>query len=178
MDIRLISASNANMAELIAAGRFRADLYYRLNVLNLRIPPLTERKEDILPLALMFLNQYARQYHMEIPEFTAEDQKLLLENQWPGNVRALQNVIHRYAILQNGQRISVRECMEDPEFGDLSGAHSGKISVTPGTLEEMEKELIQAILRKNGGNRANAARELGISRTTLWKKIQPCTPNP
>jgi len=168
VDIRIISASNVNMAELIASGRFRADLYYRLNVLNLRLPPLSERREDILPLAGLFLQHYASHYHLNPPLFTKEDEMYLMENDWPGNVRDLENVIHRYTILQSAERISISECMESPM---VSRPSSETFSVTPGTLEEMEKELISIALKKNNGNRSETARQLGISRTTLWNRI-------
>lgn len=167
VDIRFISASNMNMAELILTGSFRADLYYRLNVLNLQLPTLSERREDILLLARLFLDRYARKYHIHVPPFTKEDQGVLEESSWPGNVRALENVIHRYAILQNGQRTSIRDCMEDisPPVSD------SELSVSLGTLEEMEKELILRVLEQNHGSRTKTADQLGISRTTLWKKI-------
>lgn len=170
VDIRILSASNVQMDELIASGRFRADLYYRLNVLNLRLPPLCERKEDILPLAEVFLKKYAAQYHLELPVLTKEDRTFLVSGTWSGNVRSLENVIHRYTILQHGQHIPIRECMED-----LTPSSSGhEIAVTPGTLEEIETELIHLYMKKNHGNRTETARQLGISRTTLWKKLNPC----
>jgi len=167
VDIRILSASNMQMDELIASGRFRADLYYRLNVLNLRLPPLRERKEDILPLAKMFLKKYADQYHLELQALTEEDSAFLSDNAWSGNVRSLENVIHRYTILQQGRHIPIRECMED-----LAPSVSGhELQVAPGTLESMETELIHQCLERNHGNRAETARQLGISRSTLWKKL-------
>ncbi len=167
VDIRILSASNMQMDELIASGHFRADLYYRLNVLNLRLPPLRERKEDILPLAKMFLKKYADQYHLELQALTEEDSAFLSDNAWSGNVRSLENVIHRYTILQQGRHIPIRECMED-----LAPSVSGhELQVAPGTLESMETELIRQCLERNHGNRAETARQLGISRSTLWKKL-------
>lgn len=167
VDIRILSASNVQMDELIASGRFRADLYYRLNVLNLRLPPLRERKEDILPLVNVFLKKYAGQYHLELPVLTEEDRAFLSANAWSGNVRSLENIIHRYTILQQGRHIPVRECMEDL----TSPVPVHGFSVAPGTLETMETELIHLCLERNHGNRAETARQLGISRSTLWKKL-------
>ena len=172
VDVRLISATNMNMDHLIKDGKFRSDLYYRLNVLNLSLPRLTERKEDILPLASMFLSKYSRQYHIEIPPLTKEDQALLLQASWTGNVRELENVIHRYVILSKCQNISIRDCMETTSFPPAEcPPESETICIAPGTLDEMEKEVIRIFLEKNNGNRSQTANELGISRTTLWKKI-------
>ena len=172
VDVRLISATNMNMDHLIKDGKFRSDLYYRLNVLNLSLPRLTERKEDILPLASMFLSKYSRRYHIEIPPLTKEDQALLLQASWTGNVRELENVIHRYVILSKCQNISIRDCMETTSFPPAEcPPESETICIAPGTLDEMEKEVIRIFLEKNNGNRSQTANELGISRTTLWKKI-------
>lgn len=168
VDIRIISASNVNMPEMIAAGKFRADLYYRLNVLSLRLPPLSERREDILPLASLFSQRYARQYHLAAPHFTREDEQTLLQSNWPGNVRDLENVIHRFTLLQSVERTPITECMETCGSPDASPE---TLTVTAGTLNEMEKELILAVLAKNNGNRSAAAKQLGISRTTLWNRL-------
>lgn len=172
VDVRLISATNMNMNHLIKDGKFRSDLYYRLNVLNLSLPCLSERKEDILPLASVFLSKYSRQYHIEIPSLTKEDQSLLLQASWTGNVRELENVIHRYVILNKCQNISIRDCMENVSLHTPEcSPGSEMICIAPGTLEEMEKEIIHIFLEKNGGNKSQSANKLGISRTTLWKKI-------
>ena len=172
VDVRLISATNMNMDHLIKDGKFRSDLYYRLNVLNLSLPRLTERKEDILLLASMFLSKYSRRYHIEIPPLSKENQALLLQASWTGNVRELENVIHRYVILSKCQNISIRDCMETTALLPAECPPEPEtICIAPGTLDEMEKEIIRIFLEKNNGNRSQTANELGISRTTLWKKI-------
>lgn len=167
VDIRIISATNVNMNRLIGEGKFRPDLYYRLNVLGLRLPSLGERREDILPLAEKFLFQYAEQYHVEPPKLSAEDESCLLNCPWSGNVRALENVIHRFVILQGGMKTDIKQCMEEPD----TSCSMEKIDILPGTLEEMEQELIRLFVDRNNGNRGETAKQLGISRTTLWKKL-------
>lgn len=188
VDVRIISATNRNIKKMIAGGAFREDLYYRLNILNIQIPSLEERREDILPLAEQFLIRYAQKYQKTAPVLTQEDQQVLMEAKWSGNVRALENVIHRFSILCGKQPVSVRDCLTDP----LSAAHraavptpmsaagpeTGGIEVPLSSLENMERALIQACLQRCHGNQTAAAAQLGISRTTLWKKLKAADRRP
>lgn len=170
VDIRIISACNKNMEELIADGKFRADLYYRLNTLKLTMPDLETRKEDIPPLCGYFLKRYSAKYSVPIPALSPEDSEILLKRSWPGNVRELENTMHRYVILSSLQHCSVNDCLDGtpPEQAASSGASQPPLE---GTLAQMELALIRKCLEENHGSREKTAKQLGISRSTLWKKL-------
>jgi len=182
IDVRIISATNQNMHEMISGGAFRADLYYRLNTLNIQIPSLEERREDILPLAEQFLNRYAQKYHCPVPVLSEQDKAILLREKWLGNVRALENVIHRFVILRGKQTVSIGQCLTEEVSEPIStlsleGAkemipQKGSFTVPAGNLEDMERELILSALKCNWGNQTATAAQLGISRATLWKKLK------
>lgn len=170
VDIRIISACNKNMEELIADGKFRADLYYRLNTLKLTMPDLETRKEDIPPLCRYFLKRYSAKYSVPIPALSPEDSEILLKRSWPGNVRELENTMHRYVILSSLQHCSVNDCLDGtpPKQAASSGASQPPLE---GTLAQMELALIRKCLEENHGSREKTAKQLGISRSTLWKKL-------
>ena len=177
-DMRVIAATNANLIDLIQEGKFREDLYYRLNVLNLLIPPLRERRDDIPQLVRYYSDIFARQYGPVAP-FTPEAVALLESHPWPGNIRELINCIERYTIITRhlmGSDIAFvteflqSECRQPPA-SSFSG-DPNTIQVLWGTLSDMERQLIHATLKRYGGNKQRTALALGVSRTTLWKKLQ------
>ncbi len=165
VDVRMIAATNKDLTGLIKAGHFREDLYYRLNVINVTIPPLRERKEDIVELARHFLGKYAKKLSKSIAEFTAEALDLLTGYNWPGNVRELENVIERAVILCESGRIGAED------LSISSYAAVADMSVNP-SLEEMEKNYILRVLKEAGNNQSKASQLLGIDRKTLYLKLK------
>jgi len=165
VDVRVISATNKDMEKAIASREFREDLYYRLNVVNIALPPLRERKEDIPLLSQHFLNKFAGENQKEINGFSSEVTDFLLRYQWPGNVRELENTIERAVILAKNSCI---------ELDDLLQRKSSLVSVaSPGvSLKEVERGHILNILNKTGGNYSEAARLLEVSRATLYNKVR------
>jgi DNA-binding NtrC family response regulator len=165
VDVRMIAATNKDLSVLIREGRFREDLYYRLNVINVTIPPLRERKEDIIELARHFLGKYAKKLSKYITEFTAEALDLLTGYNWPGNVRELENVIERAVILCDSGRIGA----EDLSISSYAAVED--MGVNP-SLEEMEKNYIFRVLKEAGNNQSKASQLLGIDRKTLYLKLK------
>src|SRR5208282_1417270 len=170
LDVRLIATSNRDLAEAARSGRFRADLYYRLNVMSLRLPPLRERPGDILPLARRAILACARAGQAP-PCLTPAAERKLLEHDWPGNARELTNIVQRAAWLASGGRIDA--C--DLDTGGIAGAAAPPPPQEAGLghdLKERERELILATLALTGGSRKLAAERLGISPRTLRHKLQ------
>ncbi len=165
VDVRMIAATNKDLSGLIKTGNFREDLYYRLNVINVAIPPLRERKEDIAGLAEHFLKKYAQKLPKFITGFTAEAMELLTGYKWPGNVRELENVIERAVILCEGDQIGA----EDLSISSYSTVE--EMSINP-SLEEMEKNYILRVLKEAGNNQSKASQLLGIDRKTLYLKLK------
>lgn len=178
VDTRVIAATNKNLEEEIQAGRFREDLYYRLNVVTVDIPPLRQRREDIPLLADFFLKQYAQKNRRLIKGFTPRATDLLMRYGWPGNVRELENIIERAVIMSRGEMITPLEFPNDLQ--NLDGElKESRIDLTSGrSLKEVEKVLILRTLEETGGNRTHAARILGISRRTLQLKLKEYGINP
>ncbi len=163
VDVRLLCASNVDLPKAVAEGRFREDLYYRLNVFRLVLPPLRERPEDVLPLARMFLS---RQQHRS-RRLTRGAERVLLRHGWPGNVRELANAVEHGAVMSEGADVDVQHL---PESVVTARAPNGSNGIRP--LADVEKEHILRALGAHDGNQARAARALGIGRTTLWRKLQ------
>jgi len=167
VDTRLIAATNRDLKELVAEGAFREDLFYRLYVVVITLPPLRERKGDIPLLLKHFLDEFAAENKREISGFSPEALDLLSAYRWPGNVRELRNVVEQMVVLSRGGRIGVRELpayIREVETG-------GTVPKDGSTLEELEKQAILEALDRMGGNRTKAAEQLGISRRTLHRKI-------
>lgn len=170
IDVRILAATNENLAELVRTGKFREDLFYRLNVVPLHLPPLRERKEDIPLLVEHFLQKYNRRAKKAIKAITPQAMKALLDYDWPGNIRELENAIERAVVLARGDTISLEDL--------ITHGISGRVASEPGwmsprrTLAEVEKEYITAVLRDQRGNRSAAAQILGIDRKTLWAKVK------
>ncbi|GGH84287.1 PAS domain S-box-containing protein [Pullulanibacillus pueri] len=176
INVRVIAATNRHLEDMVRQGTFRSDLFYRLNVIQITMPPLRDRLEDIPELVQVFLNEFANQYQMTVPAFTPEALQALLYYQWPGNVRELRNAIERAVILSEEATIDEHEVMSffrttiDPE------EHHPIILEKDSSLisEKMalEKRHIESALKKNKGNKSATARELGISRVSLYKKLK------
>jgi DNA-binding NtrC family response regulator len=163
VDVRVLSATNADLPAEVAAGRFRADLLYRLNAIEIHLPPLRERREDIAPLASFFLNNYAVKYRKQVSTFDAPAMRALLEHDWPGNVRELQHAIERAVLLAQGDKI---------QAGDF-GLRGGR---TPQRLEELSLEQVESLLIRKAmaryeGNVSKAASALGLSRSALYRRL-------
>ena len=165
VDVRVISATNKDLKKAIASGEFREDLYYRLNVVSIELPPLRERKEDIPLLAEYFLHKFATENHKEVTGFSPEAMELVLDYDWPGNVRELENAIERAVILAKENLITVADLPQE----NLSLV---RLVSTGKNLKEVERNHILNVLRDTGGNYSEAARILGISRMTLYNKAR------
>ena len=182
VDVRVIVASNRELWEEVEAGRFRRDLYYRVNVVNITLPPLRERVGDIMLLAEHFLRRYARDNAKSVAGFTDEAARALEAYHWPGNVRELENCIERAVVLCRSGRIGLEDLPEElsslsfviPAWSAPSASRSGggRSLTLAEALAEPEKQIIRAALRAHGGSRTATARALGINRTTLYKKMK------
>ncbi len=164
-DVRIIAATNRNLEEEIRKGRFREDLYYRLNVISIVVPPLRERKEDILPLAEYFLKKYNNKFMKNIKGFDRAVSKIFQQYSWPGNVRELENIIERAVILCDTEVIGEEDIAIPVNAQNNRGDE-------PLTLEDMEREHIKKVLKQTGGNQSMASRLLGIDRKTLYLKLR------
>lgn len=167
VDVRLIAATNRDLPEEVAAGRFREDLYYRLKVIHLPIPPLRERKADVLPLARHFLERLGLRLGREKVEgFSPEAADILLRHSWPGNVRELENAVEHALVLAPGSRIQPEDLPTDLR------PQTGPVLTRGGTLAEVERAHIEATLAACGGNQTRAAEQLGIGTATLYRKLK------
>ncbi|SFM44839.1 sigma-54-dependent transcriptional regulator [Thermodesulforhabdus norvegica] len=173
IDVRIIAATNRNVEEMLSNGSFRMDLYYRLNVTRIEVPPLRKRPEDIPILAEHFLKRFSEKYEKDVKGFTPEAMHFLMTHSWPGNVRELENAIERAVILSRNPYIDVKELnilgAGLPEPGDVtrSSFEQGNL-----TLEDVERITILKTLEETGGNKSEAARRLGITRRTLKLKLK------
>ena len=173
VDVRLIVATNQDLAQMVADGSFREDLFYRLNVVELKTPPLRLRRDDIPLLAAHFLSQFAEKNRKAVNRFTPRAMDLLIRHAWPGNVRELMNTIERAVVLARS------DCLDEVDFAGLGadrtgGGHGPPAGSTPVDipLETIEKEAIANTLASAGGNKSEAARRLGITRKTLREKVK------
>lgn len=168
VDVRIIATSNVPLEKEVAAGRFRRDLFYRLNVVTVEIPPLRKRKEDIPSLAYYFLGKYANKHNKKVHGIATEVLKRLIDYSWPGNVRELENVIERAVIMEGSDELQFvhlpKDSRRDLDYQDMC---SGLMSI-----DDMEKILIQRTLESLQGQKVKAAEVLGISTTSLWRKIK------
>jgi DNA-binding NtrC family response regulator len=164
VDARLISATNANLPDEVQAGRFREDLLFRINTVEIRLPPLRERREDVPLLAEHFLRRHAQRYRKSLSGYDATAMKAMLEHPWPGNVRELDHVIERAVLMAAGSEIRAADL-------GLGARADGARSLEDLTLEEVERVLIDKALRRYDGNVSEAARALGLSRSALYRRI-------
>jgi DNA-binding NtrC family response regulator len=174
VDVRVVAATNQDLRAALEQGSFREDLYYRLNVVPINIPPLRERKEDIPYLVDHFLERFARESGKPIQGITPAAQKTLMEFHWPGNVRELENIIERAVALSSGDVIDVADIRLDlspMKPGAAPAANAVAFPPEGTTLEQFEDEIIKEALRRAGGNKSQAARSLGLSRNALRYRL-------
>ena len=177
IDVRIIAATNKNLREAVKEGAFRQDLYYRLNVIQLIVPPLRERPQDILPLARFFIEHYNGKFKRQIDGISPDAESLMLAHDWPGNVRELRNAVERAMILEDtafirpsSLPIAVRGT--DSHFQEAAAVESHSFSGDVMSLVEQERRLLVQALEKTGGNQTQAARLLRITRDTLRYKMK------
>ncbi len=173
VDVRFIAATNQDLPKMMLENKFRSDLYYRLNVIQLTMPPLRERLDDIPNLAQGFLEQFALKYHVPILEIDQAAIHILLQYSWPGNVRELKNMMERLVILAEQPIIKEQELVK--YFPNILSSQFQEVKHATPLAEEkenIEKVLIEDTLRQTNGNKSDAARRLGISRVTLYNKIK------
>jgi transcriptional regulator with PAS, ATPase and Fis domain len=166
IDVRIITATNKDLMEMVEKGTFRDDLFYRLNVINIKLPPLRDRGDDILLLTRTFLERYAKEIKSSPPDLSHEVIEIFKKYEWPGNVRELENIIKRLVVMSESNTI---------EAVDLPGHMRSCIAPSQGvkrTLKEVEAEHIRAVLGHTGGNKTQAAKILDIDRKTLRNKIR------
>jgi DNA-binding NtrC family response regulator len=166
-DVRVISATNAELKLEVERGSFRRDLYFRLNTVEIRLPPLRERSEDIAPLAEHFLRLYARRYRKNLKGFDSAAMRALAAHDWPGNVRELDHVVQRGVLLAQGPEVTA------VELGLRGGAEAAAgRQMEEMSLEDVERLLIEKALKRYGGNVSQAAEALGLSRSALYRRMQ------
>ncbi|HLK18402.1 MAG TPA: sigma 54-interacting transcriptional regulator [Bryobacteraceae bacterium] len=176
IDVRIIAATNKNLREAVREGAFRQDLYYRLNVIQLLVPPLRERPQDILPLARFFIAHYNAKFKRQIDGISPEAESLLLAHDWPGNVRELRNAVERSMILEDSALLrpsSLPIAVRGPDSTSSDAAFDAQPhSADAMSLVEQERRLLVQALEKTGGNQTQAARLLHITRDTLRYKMK------
>jgi DNA-binding NtrC family response regulator len=169
LDVRFIAATNKDLKRSVEEGSFRQDLYYRLNVVSIRMPPLAERKEDIPLLACYFLDRYASAAGKQIEEISEEARELLVAYDYPGNVRELENIIERAVALEEERAILAKDLPPDlQQLVIQTFRRDGQLL----SLEEREKEYVKWVLHQVDGNKTKAAEMLGINRVSLWRKLK------
>ena len=170
VDVRLVAATNKDLKKLVSEGKFRDDLFYRLSVVTIDLPPLRERRDDIPLLVKAFLDEFGRENSKQVRELTPEALNVLLAYDWPGNVRELRNAIEQMVVLARAERLTVR----DMPAAIRGSADLTKINVVRAgmTVEEAERQLIVQALTETNSNRTKAAQKIGISRRTLHRKLK------
>jgi len=164
-DVRVLAATNADLRAEVAAGRFREDLFFRLNTVEMHLPPLRERREDIPLLAAHFLDQSARRYRRHLTGFAPDAMRAMLAYRWPGNVRELEHAVERATLLAEGEQVRAA----DLSFGTAAAAAPALEEMS---LEEVERLLVTKALARYGGNVSLAAQALGLSRSALYRRLQ------
>lgn len=167
VDIRLISATNRDLNQMVTAGEFREDLLYRINTIHIEIPPLAQRTEDIVPLAQIFLKRYAAKYNKPCSGFDDGALEKMLGHSWSGNIRELQHTVEKAVIMADSDLITADELLISRREGSAAAQ-----AVAPSTLEEMERSMIANALQRHGGNLSAVAAQLGVTRQTLYNKIK------
>ncbi|MFP4281811.1 MAG: sigma 54-interacting transcriptional regulator, partial [Opitutales bacterium] len=172
VNVRLLSATNADLHKEVKEGRFREDLLYRLNTIPIHLPPLRERKEDIELLANEFLAAHRQRYRKALTGFVEPALEALRAYPWPGNVRELNHTIERAVLLASGDQIKVGDLALQPTASSTDLAAQSGPSLDEMSLEEVEKYLIQRTLTRNGGNATRTAEDLGLSRSAFYRRLQ------
>jgi two-component system, NtrC family, response regulator HydG len=167
VDVRIVAATNTDLPAAVHAGRFREDLFYRLNVITLELPPLRQRGDDVILLAEFFVRKFGAQYKLPQPSLTPEVRRALLAHAWPGNIRELRNAIERAVLLSSPGTIALAELTHrtspPPGPGPLP---------FPAPMAQIQRAAAHAMLDAAGGNRSEAARRLGISRSRLQRLLE------
>ncbi|MFD0941758.1 sigma-54-dependent transcriptional regulator [Pedobacter boryungensis] len=167
IDVRLVSATNMPLNEMVAKGTFRQDLLFRINTVELLLPPLRQRGNDIVLLAYHFLNVFGNKYHKTIKSIHAKAEQTMLNYSWPGNIRELQHVVERAIIMADGLEITENDLQLSPQkFGNQAVLQADM------PLEEMEKMMVNKAIEKHKGNISKAAAELGLTRAALYRRIE------
>jgi transcriptional regulator with PAS, ATPase and Fis domain len=178
VNVRIIAATNRDLEKAVAEGRFREDLYYRLNVIRIRLPSLRARREDIPLLVTHFIDQFDREFRKSTRGFTPGAMDCMMRYHWPGNVRELRNVIERAMILETKETLDVEDLpseIREVRSGEPNGEPAGPGFALPDSgyaLKQMEKEMLRQALQKTGGNQSRAASLLNISRDALRYKMK------
>ena len=170
VDVRIIAATNRRLTDEVAAGRFRQDLYYRLNVVEIALPPLRERREDVAYLTAAFIKEFAGRFDRPLAGVSPAAERLLRDAPWPGNVRELRNVIERACMLSEGRILQERELLSVLGASGCPRPAAAGPSVNDGT-RELDRHTVENALQRVGGNRSAAARILGISRRALYRRL-------
>src|SRR5882724_4989082 len=170
-DVRLVAATNKNLEELVKAGKFREDLFFRLRVVEIWRPPLRERREDIPLLAQTFLREFADENKKPVNDFTADALQLLMNYNWPGNVRELRTAVEHAVVLCRGEKIAARDLPASVRGGAAAADPQRALARNDLTVTEAEKQLIIRALKETRGNRTLAAKKIGMSRRTLHRKL-------
>jgi two-component system response regulator AtoC len=168
-DVRILAATHQDLTQLVEAGKFKEELYFRLNVAELVIPPLRERKDDIAPLCSYFLARFAKEFNKAVETISDKVMSLFMSYHFPGNIRELEHAIERAVILAEGGRLELRHF---PERFHAAGEPAFENQGVFKTLAEMEKDYILETLTALGGNKSKTAEVLGISRAALWRKLK------
>ena len=168
VDVRFIAATNQNVRTVISEGRFREDLYYRINIMEIFIPPLRDRREDILPLCTYFLEKHLPSSRKKITGFTKEAMEVLMHYSYPGNVRELENIVERAIILEKTSLLTPESLPQTIKMFQIETIEPDKIK----TLEDLSKDYAEQVVEILGGNKSKAAEVLGISRTSLWRILK------
>ena len=172
-DVRIIAATNKDLAQLVRVGAFREDLYYRINVIPIHLPPLRDRDSDLMLLTNHFVSKYARELDREVPRFTDRALAVLQDHAWPGNVRELENLVRRLVVMTDGDSIDAPDL---PSLMRFSVAGAGEDLRR--TLAEVEANYVRTVLESVGGNKTQAAQILNIDRKTLRTKLQHTETDP
>jgi DNA-binding NtrC family response regulator len=167
-DVRLLAGTNRDLEEAVKNGGFREDLFYRLNVITIHLPPLRQRKEDIPLLANYFLQKYAQRFGKPLTKVSKEALRVVVNYDWPGNVRELENAIERAVALSEGDTVETTDLPEKIVGAKIPILHTEDYEMT---LEALEEQHVKQVLQKTGGDKVKAAQVLGINLSTLYRKL-------
>lgn len=172
VDVRIVCATNADLPRMVASKEFREDLFYRISLVNIELPPLRRRSGDIPALARHFLMKGAEAHRVEMPKLSADAEAWLSGRPWPGNIRELKNQVERTMLISGKDFLTAQDFIDCAAMGMASPGNDATPSVSSGTLEEMEHARIESALRRHEGNVSKAAAELGLTRQSLYRKME------
>lgn len=172
VDVRIVCATNADLPRMVVSKEFREDLFYRISLVNIELPPLRRRSGDIPALARHFLMKGSEAHGVEMPKLSADAEAWLSGRPWPGNIRELKNQVERTMLISGKDFLTAQDFMDCAAMGIASPGNDASPSVSSGTLEEMERARIESALRRHEGNVSKAAAELGLTRQSLYRKME------